>query len=244
MELYTDIRDKKRFNCNAEVSHDNLLPDVFYPARMYNFSRGGLYFESDQRLYIGDYINYRVKYPAQPSGNDTHYQFGVEILWRQQPQHSSLKYGYGSKFINPNQTLENIIDLSKLEKQRIPQKDAEKEKDPRTHPRRPYNRSLVITTQNRNFKGLMTNISRSGAFIKTQNQFSVGQIIVIMVPGHKKHKDVKLTGYVVRLNRSGVGVIFDRRRAYRNRRSDLDRRTGKDRRGPRRPKPQVAEPLE
>lgn len=244
MELYTDIRDKKRFNCNAEVSHDNLLPDVFYPARMYNFSRGGLYFESDQRLYIGDYINYRVKYPAQPSGNDTHYQFGVEILWRQQPQHSSLKYGYGSKFINPNQTLENIIDLSKLEKQRIPQKNAEKEKDPRTHPRRPYNRSLVIITQNRNFKGLMTNISRSGAFIKTQNQFSVGQIIVILVPGHKKHKDVKLTGYVVRLNRSGVGVIFDRRRAYRNRRSDLDRRTGKDRRGPRRPKPQVAEPLE
>ena len=244
MELYTDIRDKKRFNCNAEVSHDNLLPDVFYPARMYNFSRGGLYFESDQRLYIGDYINYRVKYPAQPSGNDTHYQFGVEILWRQQPQHSSLKYGYGSKFINPNQTLENIIDLSKLEKQRIPQKNAEKEKDPRTHPRRPYNRSLVLITQNRNFKGLMTNISRSGAFIKTQNQFSVGQIIVILVPGHKKHKDVKLTGYVVRLNRSGVGVIFDRRRAYRNRRSDLDRRTGKDRRGPRRPKPQVAEPLE
>ena len=174
MELYTDIRDKKRFNCNAEVSHDNLLPDFYYPAKMYNFSKGGLYFESDQRLYIGDYINFRVKYPAQPSGNATHYQFGIEILWRQEAQHSALKYGYGSKFINPNQTLENIIDLSRLEKQRIPQKNEKKDKDPRKHPRRPYNRSLVILAKNRNFRGQMTNISRSGAFIKTQNQFSIG----------------------------------------------------------------------
>ena len=244
MELYTDIRDKKRFNCNAEVSHDNLLPDAFYPAKMYNFSKGGLYFESDQRLYIGDYINFRVQYPARPSGNDTHYQFGIEILWRQEAQHSSLKYGYGSKFINPNQTLENIIDLSKLEKQRIPQENVEKEEDPRTHPRRPYNRSLVIIAQDRNFKGLMTNISRSGAFIKTQNQFAVGQIIVILVPGHKKQKDLKLKGYVVRLNRSGVGIIFDRRRAYKNRRSDLDRRTGKDRRSRLKPKREVAAPPE
>ena len=236
MELYTDIRGKKRFNCDAEVSHDNLLPDVFYPARMYNFSTGGLYFESEQRLYIGDYINFRVKYPDRPSENHTHYQFGIEIIWRREAQHSSFKYGYGSKFINPNQTLENIIDLSRLEKQRIPQKSVEKEKDPRRHPRRPYNRSLVIIAQNRNYKGLMTNISRSGAFIKTQNNFAVGQILVILFPGHKKQKDVKLKGYVVRLNRSGVGVIFDRRRGAKNRRSDLDRRTGKDRRGGRRPR--------
>jgi len=244
MELYTDIRDKKRFNCNAEVTHDNLIPDVFYAAKMYNFSKGGLYFESDQRLYIGDYINFRIQYPARPSENDTQYQYGVEILWRQEAQNSSLKYGYGSKFINPNQTLENIIDLSKLEKQRIPQIAAKDEKDPRTHPRRPYNRSLVLIAKNRNYKGWITNISRSGAFIKTQNQFSVGQIIVILVPGHKKQKDVKLKGHVVRLNRMGVGVIFDRRRAYKNRRNDLDRRTGKDRRSRRRQKRGIVAPLE
>ena len=242
MQLYTDTRDKKRFNCNAEVSHDSLLPDVFYPARMYNFSTGGLYFESDQRLYIGDYINVRLKYPARPSGNDTHYQFGIEILWRQEAQHSSLKYGYGSKFIDPNQSLENIIDLSKLEKQHTPQESVEK--DPRTHPRRAYNRPLVIIAKNRNVKGLMTNISRSGAFIKTHNHFSVGQIIAILIPGHKKQKDVKLKGYVVRVNRSGVGVIFDRRLAHKNRRSDLDRRTGKDRRSRRKPKGEVAAPSE
>ena len=244
MQLYTDTRDKKRFNCNAEVSHDSLLPDVFYPARMYNFSTGGLYFESEQRLYIGDYINIRLKYPARPSGKDTHYQFGIEILWRQEARHPSLKYGYGSKFIHPNQSLENIIDLSKLEKQRTPQESVEKEKDPRTHPRRSYNRPLVIIAKNRNVKGLMTNISRSGAFIKTQNHFSVGQIIAILIPGHKKQKDIKLKGYVVRVNRSGVGVIFDRRRAPKNRRSDLDRRTGKDRRSRRRPKREVVVPPE
>lgn len=238
MELYTDIRDKKRFNCNAEVSHDNLLPNVYYPSKMYNFSKGGLYFESDQRLYIGDYINFRIKYPARPSQNDALYQFGIEILWRQEAMNSSLKYGYGSKFINPNQTLENIIDLSKLEKKRMPKEAVKNEKDPRVHPRRPYNRTLILIAKDRNYKGLVTNISRSGAFIKTQNQFSVGQVLVILVPGRKKRKDVKLTGHIVRLNRTGVGVIFDRRRAYKNRRSDLDRRTGKERRSRPKRKPE------
>jgi Tfp pilus assembly protein PilZ len=151
---------------------------------------------------------------------------------------SSLKYGYGSKFINPNQTLENIIDLSKLEKKRMPKEAVKNEKDPRVHPRRPYNRTLILIAKDRNYKGLVTNISRSGAFIKTQNQFSVGQVLVILVPGRKKRKDVKLTGHIVRLNRTGVGVIFDRRRAYKNRRSDLDRRTGKDRRSRPKQKPE------
>ena len=127
MELYTDIRDKKRFNCNTEISHDNLLPDVFYAAKMYNFSKGGLYFESDQHLYIGDYINIRIKLPDRPSENHTQHQFGVEILWRQEAQNSSFKYGYGSKFINPDQTLENVIDLSQMEQKPVPTEVAKEE---------------------------------------------------------------------------------------------------------------------
>lgn len=83
---------------------------------------------------------------------------------------------------------------------------------------------------------MITNISRGGAFIETQINFSVGQIIILVVPGHKGRKIFKLKGCIVRLGRSGVGVKFDRRRAVRNRRSDLDRRSGLDRRSIRRRK--------
>ena len=73
-------------------------------------------------------------------------------------------------------------------------------------------------------------MSRGGAFIETQNRFSVGQIITLIIPGYQKPKDVKLNASVVRLSIAGIGVIFDRRKKHQNRRSDLDRRTGADRR--------------
>jgi Tfp pilus assembly protein PilZ len=244
MELYSDLRDKKRFNCDAEIFHDNLLPGIFYPAKMYNFSKGGLYFESDQTLYIGDYINLKIEYPPQSSEDEAPNYSGVEILWRKELQNSSLKYGYGAKYIDSSTSIEKIADVPVIENQHLRTNDVKDEKDPRAHPRRAYNKSLFFISKNRNYKGLITNISRGGAFIETQNKFSVGQIITLVLAGYKNRKEVKLRGCIVRLSLRGVGLIFERRRAHKNRRSDLDRRTGLDRRSRRSRKPGIVEPVE
>jgi Tfp pilus assembly protein PilZ len=235
MSVNTEFKDRKRYTYKAEIYHDSLSPDVFYAATMHNFSKGGLYFESDQSLKIGDQINLRIKHPP-PSANENIYELGVEIIWRKDLHYSFFKYGYGAKFINSSASLENIIDTTALAVQRSQDNDPKAENDPREHPRKSYNKSLFFISDNQNYKGLITNISRSGAFIETHINFSVGQIIILVVPGHKGRKTFKLKGCIVRLNRTGVGVQFDRRKAIRNRRSDLDRRSGLDRRASRRRK--------
>jgi Tfp pilus assembly protein PilZ len=234
MQIYTDLRDKRRFECEAEISHDNLLPGLFYAARMLNFSKGGLFFESHQSLYIGDYINIKIEYLLDSSTDDVQHNFGVEILWRQDLQDSPFKYGYGAQYIDPNESLEKIFKVANLTNKRSQVNELNDKKDPRRYPRRPYNKSLPFTSKKRQYTGLITNLSRGGAFIETQNKFSVGQVITLMIPGYRKPQDIKLKASVVRLGVAGIGVIFDRRKKHRNRRSDLDRRTGADRRTRRR----------
>ena len=82
--------------------------------------------------------------------------------------------------------------------------------DSRQDPRSPYRKVAFFTTQNRNYKGFITNISRSGAFLVSKFKFTLGQQITLVIPGDKKHGDMKLKGSVVRLSTKGAGVKFDR----------------------------------
>ncbi len=48
MDLKFDQRENKRLKCEAIIWHDNLLPEIYYTAKMYNLSKSGVYFESDR----------------------------------------------------------------------------------------------------------------------------------------------------------------------------------------------------
>ena len=108
-------------------------------------------------------------------------------------------------------------------------KNLKAEKDSRKHPRRSCKKQLFFTIRYQHFKGLATNISRGGAFVETESKISLGERINLVIHGSKIHKGVRLRGWIVRLGRQGVGVSFNRR-SGRERRYDLDRRTGLDRR--------------
>ena len=233
MNSNTELRGKKRFRYKAHILHDNILPGIFYPAKMYNLSKSGLYFESDQSLHSGEYINLKMKSGGPSSDNDTAYHFSAKIRWRKDLQDSSFRHGYGAKFVESSETLDEIFDFAHLERQNPQESDWTDEKDPRQHPRMPYKISLSFYSKGQSFKGVIANISRGGAFIETQNRFSLGQMIELVFPAYKKQKDLRLKGCIVRFNQKGMGVKFDRR-SGRNRRSDLDRRSGLDRRGSRR----------
>jgi hypothetical protein len=102
---------------------------------------------------------------------------------------------------------------------------------------------------------IVKNISRSGIYIETKDKLNVGRVIKIGVPGSKSDKVLLLRGEIVRLDQTGVGVKFrgllteragikdrggrrsgtDRRKLFfaeyiPEKRSDMDRRTGLDRR--------------
>jgi len=222
VNLNSDQRTKKRYQYEATIWHDNLFPDIFYETKMYNLSQGGIYFESDQTLYAGEKIYIAIKDPSA-SDNDYKNCLKVEIKWRKNIKDSFFRYGYGAQFIDSRNTLLESIDMAKLSKASLKENGYKYRKDSRQDPRSHYRKVTFFSTNNRNYKGFITNISRSGAFIVTKHKFFLGQQIMLVIPGGGKHYDIKLKGSVVRLSPKGIGVKFDRR-------TGMERRKGRDRR--------------
>jgi hypothetical protein len=121
------------------------------------------------------------------------------------------------------------IEMGKFEKHHSQKKNLRAEKDSRKHPRRSCKKPLFFTHKYRHVKGMVTDISRGGAFVETGSKISLGARINFVIHGSKNRKGVGLRGWIVRSGPEGIGVSFDRR-SDRERRFDLDRRTGLDRR--------------
>ena len=90
-------RKSERLKCNAAVLHNTNPPDFYYRGTMYNFSAGGLYFESDQDLLQGDEISLSVSNPPPHFAKDARQYFEVKIMWCSVLQGASHQVGYGAK---------------------------------------------------------------------------------------------------------------------------------------------------
>jgi Tfp pilus assembly protein PilZ len=204
---------------------------------MFNFSKGGLYFESDQVLYPGEDIFVALATHAGSAGKETQLLFEVKVLWHLALEDSSRRYGYGGKFLSTYDTFTETGSIQKEanEKKAAPNYDFRGQDDPRKNNRKPYNKSLVFYYNRHEYKGVVTDISRGGAFILTQENFVLGGRLKLVIPQLKARKAVRVTGWIARISQEGIGVSFERR-AGRERRSDLDRRTGLERRGRKRRK--------
>ena len=99
--MHTDIerRENKRIPCETPILHNTSVPDFFYRGTMYNFSLGGLYFESNEDLLQGDQISIAINKPPQQFMKKTHQNLDVKIIWCQELQGSSYQVGYGAKLI-------------------------------------------------------------------------------------------------------------------------------------------------
>ena len=222
MNSNSDLRKNKRYKFETIILHDILVPDMFYEAKMYNISKGGVYFESDQVLYPGEDIYIGLKNSSDSGDNEKNYSC-IRIKWRKDVQNGSFRYGYGASFLNQSASLQKILDVVDFVKEIPEVSDMQKEKDPRDHQRQPYRKIVYFTSRNLKYKGYIKNMSRGGAFIITRKKFVIGQMIKIIFPGTKLKGEFKLKGWVVRVDQNGIGVRFDRR-SGNDRRSDLDRR--------------------
>ena len=229
VDINLERRKYKRFEYEAVISHDILSKKTVYSGKIYNLSKGGLYFESDQIIYPGEQVCLEIVSHADPADNNVHLFYGVQITWHCQLKNSYLGHGFGARFVSPDHSLVKNMDVTRFEKSAPPEKNLKNEKDPRQYIRRPYNKRLLFTYNQRAYKGLVTDLSHGGAFIETGNRFALGRPIDMVIPGSKIRDDATLKGWVIRLAPNGVGVRFDKR-SGRERRCDLDRRTGRDRR--------------
>jgi hypothetical protein len=92
-------RESKRIDYKSAIMHNTNPPDFFYSGKMYNFSKGGLYFESNEDLLKGDEISVSIKEPPEQLTNKSEQYIDVKIMWAKDLQDSSYQVGYGAKLI-------------------------------------------------------------------------------------------------------------------------------------------------
>ena len=119
--------------------------------------------------------------------------------------------------------------MKKSKSEISPVDDFWSENDSRKHGRRRYHKPLCFSYNSNEYKGLVANISPGGAYISIKEKLALGGRIEIAVKGRKIRQEFNITGWIIRISPEGIGVSFERRFG-RERRSDLDRRTGSDRR--------------
>lgn len=221
----------------AIISHDILSQEATPSGKIFNFSNSGLYFESNQMFFPGEEIFVEIIGHPQSSDIGLELLFDVEIVWCKDLQDSAFRQGYGAKFNTPVESIEKTIGENIVRKSRprnFPKPEIIEKIDAREHPRKAYHKFLLFNYKNTIYRGLVTDLSRGGAHIKTKSRLALGQKVKLVIPVSRTGKNIKLMGWIVRLTPEGFAVCFDRRSGS-ERRYDIDRRIGLDRRKRRKP---------
>ena len=188
-------RDNARIRYKSPVTIENLKAGIIYQARMLNFSKYGLYFETDSLLDLGDEVYIGIEYSPYADSQDTYECVRAKIMWRRELPTSFFKYGYGVKY---------SIDYDKQKSRNGSLKIVE---DQRKHDRKRYSKRINFATQNRILSGITKDISPSGVCIETHNRLEEGQIVLLTIP-LKTAKNAKITGEVIWAGPEGFGVKF------------------------------------
>ena len=99
MQKDIERRQSERIPHRSAILHNTNPPDFFYSGAMYNFSTGGLYFESNEDLLQGDEISISIKEPPAQFLKKSDQYFDVKIMWCQYCRDPPDQVGYGAKLI-------------------------------------------------------------------------------------------------------------------------------------------------
>ena len=188
-------RKSTRINHTSSLQVKDLQSGKLHNARMFNYSRGGIYFESDSVLNPGMQVYIGIQNSPYASLPDVLEYRRAEIMWQRKLKRSFYRFGYGVKLgsSDNNQTLES--------------NNTKRTKKSRKHPRKPYKQSTMFSTQNGIFEGTTKDISSSGVFVISKKAFEVGQTLTLALQ-YKDGKNVKINGEIVWTNDEGFGLKF------------------------------------
>jgi hypothetical protein len=99
MHLGTERRKHERIPCETPILHNTSPADFYYKGTMYNFSKEGLYFESNEDLLQGHEIAISIKNPPQEFTRKPRQYLDVKIMWCLAIQGPFYQVGYGAKLI-------------------------------------------------------------------------------------------------------------------------------------------------
>ena len=190
-------RDDARINYKSPVKIEDLESLITLGARMVNYSRSGLCFETNELLQQSAEIYIGMENSPYTSPSFRSYEcYRTKIIWRRKLKTAFFKYAYGGRYIYASD-----VEISQSD-------DLTARKDLRKHPRQPYSTSILFATQKRFFEGLTKNISPTGVFIKTNDTLKAGQKLTLAIPLQGEKKAIMVKGRVVWSYQVGFGVEF------------------------------------
>ena len=111
MGKVVERREYGRFKCNRAALHNTDADDLFFRGEVCNYSKRGLYFESNVDLQPGDNISILIE---KQSAEGTQL-VDVKIVWCKELRGSSFDHGYGAT-LQERRDIEYI--KNKLKKER------------------------------------------------------------------------------------------------------------------------------
>lgn len=195
MARHLEKRHNARNRYKAFITIKDMQIGGIELAKMINCGENGLYFESDRILQPGAEIFIWIENSpyACPATSGS---YRAKILWRKRIKNSIYSFGYGVKYIHDKiEQYSSKIDLKET-------------KDFRKHPRRQFIQQTFFRSQNKFYKGTISNVSRGGCFIETSENFNLKQIISLIVLETKNFKNIMIKAQVARLSPIGIGVKF------------------------------------
>jgi hypothetical protein len=204
MEIYVmdenlERRKSVRIDHIAPLKVKNLKSGKIYKARMFNYSKNGLYFETDSVLHSGDQIYIGIQDSPYASLSGVLEYYRAVIMWGKKLKDSYFEYGYGIQL------------HAACDKQNPKINDIEKGKYIKKNKKEPLYNTIKVSNQNRTYDGLIKDISPSGVFFEADDSFEEGQILNFTVP-LKNGKEAMIKGQIVWADDEGFGVIFMNKR--------------------------------
>lgn len=92
MSVTAEQRDTTRVKHRASILLENFLSGTHYKAEMHNYSRGGLYFESDYAPLPGTEIYIGIEKSPYDLGPDL---YRAKVRWRKELSGQASKYAFG-----------------------------------------------------------------------------------------------------------------------------------------------------
>ena len=219
MDSNPEGRKNTRFEYKTDIIHEDIQNGARRGAKMFNYSKDGLYFEADFLLKPGDEIYIGIEDSPYSSGGNEYECYRALVMWRKTftDDESAYKYGYGLKHYyteddDNNKSHEKIFDiklLTRLISDKL--KEGIGKNNKRKDPRKSFSQRIVFAYKEKIHRGLIKNISRGGAFIRTRATFPVGHNLTLAFPKGKKKKPLKLKGKVVWSDQDGFGLEFSKR---------------------------------
>jgi hypothetical protein len=92
-----DLRANRRFDHNTPIMFEHNLSGKYFEGRMFNYSRGGLYFETDYAPQIGSEIFIGVEDSPFTSGHEV---YRARVIWQTQLEsaQSLFSFGIGARY--------------------------------------------------------------------------------------------------------------------------------------------------